>query len=198
MDRLLPWLRGTGWVYALLAIGLAVIAWRVSAGGDARPADEGVPIVAPEGGAEGPAVAGRAAGVTVHVAGSVRRPGVYELAGGRRVRDALRRAGGPAGRADLSAINLAAPLQDGQQVVIPRKGHATGPGTSDGSGGGPVSLSSAGVEDLERLDGIGPALAARIVEHRSKIGGFASVEQLDDVPGIGPARLESLREEVVP
>lgn len=198
MDRLLPWLRGSGWVYALLAIGLALIAWRVSAGGDTRPADEGVPVVASEDGIADADDAGAAPGVIVHVAGSVRRPGVYELGGRRRVRDALRRAGGPAGGADLSAINLAAPLQDGQQVVIPRKGSAATGQVADGSGNGPVSLSSAGVEDLERLDGIGPALAARIVEHRSRIGGFASIEQLDDVPGIGPARLESLREKVVP
>jgi competence protein ComEA len=119
---------------------------------------------------------------------------VYELGAGDRVRDAVRRAGGPGRRADLGALNLAAQLQDGQQVVVPAKGAAG----SDARTAGPLSLSSATADDLEELDGIGPALAARIVDHRDALGGFASVDQLDEVPGIGPARLEALRDEVVP
>jgi competence protein ComEA len=194
MDRLLPWLRSTGWVYALLAIGLAALAWRV---GDPRPEPAGA---GGERGAATPAApaaeggAGGGPGPVVHVAGAVARPGVYELSSGDRVRDAVRRAGGPRRGADLGALNLAAQLQDGQQVVVP----ARGAGRAGEDTAGPVSLSSASAEDLEELDGIGPALAERIVEHRDALGGFASIEQLDEVPGIGPARLEALRDEVVP
>lgn len=194
MERLLPWLRRTGWVYLLVGLALAGIAWQASSGG--RGSDgAGTQVevgssTAP--GRDGSApVSGRDA--LVHVAGAVRRPGVYELAADARVRDAVRRAGGPTARARLSALNLAAPIQDGQQVVVPGRD----PG-GPGPGEGPLSLSSASAEQLEDLDGIGPALAARIVEHRGRLGGFASVEQLDEVPGIGPARLEALREEVVP
>jgi competence protein ComEA len=192
MDRLLPWLRSTGWVYALLAIGVAALAWRV---GDPR----GEPAGAQAGGAVATAPGpdrGAAAGPgpVVHVAGAVRKPGVYELGAGDRVRDALREAGGPVRGADLGRLNLAAPLQDGQQVVVPAEG-ASGSGAE---AAGPLSLSSASADDLEELDGIGPALAERIVAHRDALGGFASVDQLDEVPGIGPARLEALREEVVP
>ena len=140
----------------------------------------------------------------VHVAGEVRRPGVYRVGAGARAIEAIRRAGGPTRRADLSALNLAAPLQDGQQVLIPPRaprggGGASGAAAAGAAGAaGPISLSSATEEDLDRLDGIGPTLAARIVEWRRAHGGFASVEQLLDVPGIGPARLEAVRAQVTP
>ena len=104
----------------------------------------------------------------------------------------------------MSGLNLAATLQDGQQVVVPARAPAGGAaaGAGEGAGGagtsGPISLSSATAEQLDALDGIGPTLAGRIVEWRSAHGGFASVEQLLEVPGIGPTRLESLRSHVVP
>jgi competence protein ComEA len=195
VDRLLPWLRRSGWAYVAAAVALALVAWRIGPGagsGGGQPAAR-----APAGDA---AVAVReppAARALVHVAGQVRRPGVYSVAAGARVVDALRRAGGPTRRADLAALNLAAPVQDGQQVLIP----ARGPRGADASGaadGGPVSLSSADEEELDGLDGIGPTLAGRIVEWRRAHGGFASVDQLLEVPGIGPARLEALRPHVVP
>lgn len=196
MDRLLPWLRRSGWAYVIAAVALALAAWRLGAGGGggqpARVSAE--PVAAPV--ERGPA----AARALVHVAGEVRRPGVYRVPEGARVLDAVERAGGPTADADLAALNLAAPLQDGQQVVVPARapsGAAAAPADAAGPSG-PVSLSSASAEDLEGLDGIGPAIAARIVEWRAAHGGFASVDQLAEVPGIGPGRLETLRAQVVP
>lgn len=198
MDRLLPWLRRSGWAYVLAAVALALVAWRLGAGGGGgQPDPGGATATAPVAVAAPPT-----ARALVHVAGEVRRPGVYRVAAGARAIQAIRRAGGPTPRADLSALNLAAPVQDGQQVLIPRRAPAgvtaaAGPGAT-ASTGGTISLSSATAQDLEALDGIGPTLAARIVEWRTTNGGFASVDQLLDVPGIGPARLEALRARVTP
>jgi competence protein ComEA len=197
MERLLPWLRRSGWAYVLAAVALALVAWRLGpgSGGGGQPSREAGASTAAA------VVEAPAPRALVHVAGEVRRPGVHRVAAGARAIEAIRRAGGPTGRADLSALNLAAPVQDGQQVLIPaRAPRAGGGGVGEGgaAGAGPVSLSSATEEDLERLDGIGPTIAARIVEWRRAHGGFASIDQLLDVPGIGPARLEALRAQVTP
>jgi competence protein ComEA len=200
MDRLLPWLRRSGWAYVLAAVALALVAWRLgpgSGGGGGQPERPAGAATTPSAVVEAPA-----ARALVHVAGEVRRPGVYRVGPGARAIEAIRRAGGPTRRADLSGLNLAAPLQDGQQVLIPSRaaGGARGAASGGGADGssGPISLSSATAEDLETLDGIGPTLAARIVEWRRTHGGFASVDQLLDVPGIGPARLDAIRSRVTP
>ncbi|HET9242892.1 MAG TPA: ComEA family DNA-binding protein [Gaiella sp.] len=135
--------------------------------------------------------------LTVHVVGAVRRAGLFRLREGARVADALARAGGPTRRADLAAVNLAAPLVDGQQVVVPRRGAA---GATAGApvAGSKVSLAVATVEQLDELPGIGPVTAQKIVDWRSTHGPFRSVEDLDAVPGIGPARIEQLRDLVTP
>jgi len=142
--------------------------------------------------------------LTVHVAGAVRRPGVYRLAGGSRVHQAVDRAGGPTPRADTTQINLAAKVEDGRQVLVPEQvaastppGPATGSGATPASGAQtPVNLNTATVEQLDSLDGIGPATAQQIVEFRDANDGFGSVEELGDVPGIGDKRLATLREQV--
>jgi competence protein ComEA len=141
--------------------------------------------------------------LVVHVVGRVRRPGLYRLREGARIADAVRRAGGARRGADLAALNLAAPLVDGVQVLVPARAGtgvaspaATG-STSDASVG-PVSLSSATVDELDELPGIGPITAEKIVDYRLEHGPFGSVDDLDAVPGIGPARLEQLRELVTP
>jgi competence protein ComEA len=145
-------------------------------------------------------------GLYVHVAGAVRRPGLYRLSGSARVGAALERAGGPLRRADLSAVNLAAAVEDGQQIKVPRVGErpavaapadAAG-GAAAAAGGAKLSLASATVEQLDQLDGIGPTLAKRIVQFREEKGGFRSVEQLRDVEGIGEKRFAALREAVGP
>jgi len=199
MDLLLPWLRRTGWAYVAVAVALALISWRLLADGDRV---QGTP---PDGASvrtvgTGATASPPAARLVVHVTGAVRRPGVYALPEGARVQRAVARAGGPTRVADLGALNLAAQVQDGQQVVVPVRARpgAAAPAGATGTPGAPVSLSRASAEELDGLDGIGPTLAARIVAWRQANGGFASVDQLLEVEGIGPTRLESLRTQVVP
>jgi competence protein ComEA len=140
--------------------------------------------------------------LVVHVVGEVRRPGLYRLPDGARIADAVRRAGGAGRKADLAALNLAAPLVDGVQVLVPERNAAVAPAPA-GSGGAtaptaPVSLSSASVEELDVLPGVGPITAQKIVDYRTEHGPFGSVDDLDAVPGIGPTRIEQLRELVTP
>ena len=139
--------------------------------------------------------------LVVHVAGAVRHPGVYRLRAGARVADAVRRAGGARRRADLGAVNLAAELQDGRQVLVPLRARGGGAAATAAAGGGTVpgvalDLNTATAEQLDELDGIGPATAQQIIDYREAHGGFGSVEELDQVPGIGETRLAALREKV--
>ena len=154
--------------------------------------------------------------VTVHVAGAVRRPGLYRLPAGARVDDALRRAGGAARRADLTAVNLAAKLEDGRQILVPRLAPPTRPAAMGSPGGvprpgtaggaavasastagaeapaAPINLNTATLEQLDTLDGVGPGIARRILDYREQHGGFRRVEELGEVPGIGDKRLATL------
>ena len=136
----------------------------------------------------------------VHVAGHVTRPGVYTLPLAARVVDALDIAGGPAPFADLDSVNLAAPVEDGQQVYVPAYGEA--PHTTVGAPGGPgvgttvsfrpVNVNTATVEQLDALPGIGPATAKAIIDYRTENGPFTSVQSLESVPGIGSAKVSAL------
>jgi competence protein ComEA len=139
------------------------------------------------------------AALVVHVVGAVHRPGLYRLREGSRIADAVRRAGGATKRADLSLVNLAAPVADGVQVVVPRRmtGAAAAPGTAQAPAG-PVHLNTATLEQLDELPGVGPSTAQKILDFRQEHGAFTSVDELDAVPGIGPARLEQLRELTAP
>lgn len=136
--------------------------------------------------------------VVVHVAGAVRRPGVFELASDERVLDAIEAAGGPLDDADLNQLNLAAPLSDGVQIRVPFEGEIL-PASNPTSGGGigPVDLNRAGVSELEALPGVGPATAAAITSWRDDNGPFRSVDDLLSVPGIGPAKLAAIADLVV-
>ncbi len=139
--------------------------------------------------------------VVVDVVGAVRRPGLYRLAHGSRIADAVTRAGGATSKADLAQVNLAAPLADGEQVVVPKRllgGAAGASATSPGASGGPVQLSTATLEQLDSLPGVGPVTAQKILDYRQKHGAFQSVDELDAVPGIGPKRLDQLHDLVVP
>ena len=140
--------------------------------------------------------------LVVHVVGAVRRPGLYRLADGARIADAVRRAGGATRRADLSLVNLAAPVADGSQVVVPRRAPPAASGSDQGGDAaapaGPIHLNTATVEQLDELPGVGPVTAQKIVDYREQHGAFSSVDDLDAIPGIGPARLEQLRELVAP
>jgi competence protein ComEA len=165
------------------------------------------------GASEGPVRAGRltqavpgassvAPKLVVHVVGAIHRPGLYRLGEGARVADALERAGGALARADLAAVNLAAPLADGQQVIVPQRAPPGTAGVVPGApatpAGGRVSLATATIEQLDTLPGIGPVTAQKIVDWRTTHGPFRSVDDLDQIPGIGPARVEQLRDLVTP
>jgi competence protein ComEA len=144
-------------------------------------------------------LSGEAGDLVVDVTGAVARPGVYRLPAGSRVNDALQRAGGATSRAQLEAVNLAARLADGQQVVVPERGPA-GATASSGTGAeeGPISLGTATVEQLDTIDGIGPVTAEDIVRFREEHGGLSSVDQLDQISGIGPATMGALRDRLQP
>ncbi|MBE0466945.1 MAG: ComEA family DNA-binding protein [Candidatus Desulforudis sp.] len=135
--------------------------------------------------------------IKVHVAGEVGAPGVYLVVQGARVQDVVELAR-PLASADLHAMNLAAPLQDGQRVVVPRtvspdQDSETAAGVS-GRADPRININTADRAELERLPGIGPALADRIIKYREQNGHFMSVEDLVKVSGIGEQRLEGLRD----
>jgi competence protein ComEA len=205
---------------AVLAVGLAVAVagvltlwWVLSA----RPRDVAVhgsgasitPVASMSSAAGGPASAAApspspsgsaGARVVVDVAGKVRRPGVYRLPSGARVIDALKVAGGALPGVSTTALNLAAPLRDGQQVVVgvPVPASAASvPGGADVSAGsadqGPVDLNTATLEQLQSLPGVGPVLAQHIMDWRTQHGRFASIDQLNEVSGIGTVKFAALR-----
>jgi competence protein ComEA len=189
----------------LLAAAVALVLLLLAAhlllpAGTTTPAAPPPPSPGPGAGATG----APHARVVVDVVGAVRRPGLYRLEQGSRIADAVARAGGATPRAVLAQVNLAAPLADGEQVVVPKRGAPTAgvPGATGSPAGagttGPIQLSTATLEQLDSLPGVGPATAQKILDYRAKHGAFSSVEELDAVPGIGPKRLDQLRELVVP
>jgi competence protein ComEA len=179
-------------VAAAVLLAVLALAGRMLASAGAPSVQPVAPLV--------PEAAAATETLVVHVAGAVRRPGLYELKEGSRVSDAVARAGGATAKADTAAVNLAAPLADGIQVLIPsRVAGAAGAGAGGAGGVAPrVSLSSATIADLDALPGIGPVTAQKIVDYRTQHGGFGSVDDLDAIPGIGPARIEQLRDLVAP
>ena len=192
----------------VLVVGARFVVRAGSAAGPGAPPIIGSAEASADGGAA-PVVASK---LVVYVVGAVRRPGVYRLREGTRIEDAVLRAGGTTARADLIGVNLAAPLVDGEQVLVPARLPAavaaaegapvSGGGAVPAGGGaipvGPVQLSVATIEQLDTLPGIGPVTAQKIVDYRTAHGAFRSVDALDDVPGIGPSRVEQLRGLVVP
>jgi len=177
-----------GFVALLLFLGSKLLARPQPSAGLAPP------VAPPTETAAAPAV------VVVDVVGAVRRAGLYRLQQGARIADAVARAGGATAKADLALINLAAPLADGEQVVVPKRGAAASSAAPSAgvASSGPVHLSTATLEQLDSLPGIGPVTAQKILDYRQKHGPFTSVDELDAVPGIGPARLEQLKDLVAP
>ena len=223
----------------LVAVVLVVLLGGRALRADAGPAAPGAvppggftaqaePGTARGGGASGASGATGAGGLEVttgserllvHVAGAVRRPGVYELPGGARISDALSKAGGGRAGADLDVINLAAKVTDGQQVLVARRGRSGSSGAATGaaaaagsaaaapgaaaagpggaSGAATVNVNQADATQLEVLNGVGPAIAAKIVDWRTQNGPFKTVDDLAQVSGLGPKKLEAMRAQVV-
>jgi competence protein ComEA len=180
---------------AILALVLLVVAWRHTAAGTPAPLRV-APVTAAR---TSPATAARL--LVVDVVGAVRRPGLVRLAEGSRVADAIAHAGGLGRGAERAGVNFAAPVSDGQQVVVPQRGAAVAAGAGGGAASastGPVSLSSATAEQLDALPGVGPVTAEKIVAYRQQHGAFRSVDELDAISGIGPSRIADLRGLVVP
>ena len=192
--------RSTALVVICALIAVLVVAGHRLAGAGAASAPEVVAPLEP--------VATTAASqprLVVHVVGAVRRPGLYRLRDGSRVADAVSRAGGARRNGNLAGLNLAAPLVDGTQVLVPAQAPAVVSGSTTGDGTGSpavpaqkVSLSTATAEQLDELPGVGPVTAQKILDYRAEHGSFRSVDDLDAVPGIGPTRIEQLRDLVTP
>ena len=175
---------------ALAVLVLVVVLWR-HMGHRAPAAAPPVPWVA----REAPPAEKQ---LLVDVVGAVGRPGLYRLAQGARVADAVRLAGGLTRKADPLGVNLAAPVADGEQVVVAARGAGGVAAAGGGSQAAPVSLSSATAEQLDALPGVGPVTAQKIVAYRQQHGPFRSVDELDAIAGIGPARIQDLQGLVVP
>jgi len=186
-------------VYGAIAVALLLVGARAIRAEDGAEQSFAAGSAAASSSGDGFSLSGQASDLVVDVAGAVQRPGVYRLPAGSRVEDAVKRAGGATAEAELEALNRAARLADGQQVVVPERG--PGGVAVVGTGGeedGPISLGTATVEQLDTIDGIGPVTAEDIVDFRDLHGGLASVDQLDQVSGIGPATMESLRARLQP
>jgi competence protein ComEA len=191
--------RQTAILLVVSLIVLALVGKRLAAAGTARaPAAQAVSL------SQGRSVDSAAAAprLVVYVVGAVRHAGLVRLSEGARVADALERAGGPSRHADLTLVNLAAPVADGQQIVVPTRivAGAAGAGAAGGAVGASakVSLASATLEQLDALPGIGPVTAQKILDWRQTHGPLRSADDLDAIPGIGPARVEQLRDLVTP
>ncbi len=188
--------RQTALLLVACVVVLGLVGKRLAAAGTAQaPAAQAISLTE-----DRPVGAGASAPrLVVYVVGAVRRAGLVRLTEGARVADALDRAGGPTRRADLTAVNLAAPVADGQQIVVPlRVTGASGVGGAATSAPARVSLASATLEQLDELPGIGPVTAQKILDWRQTHGPLRSVDDLDAIPGIGPARVEQLRDLVTP
>ena len=217
----------------VLSIGLAWGAWSVFRARpetlpDARPPTtltSGAPVTQPcaggrpcpstgaqpsgvqpsPGGQPSPGTPGQAAGtVIVHVAGKVRRPGLVRAPTGSRVADVLTLAGGPLPGVDLTTLNLARQVTDGEQILVgqpaPPGSASTAPGTtsnpSTAPANTPVNLNTATLDQLDALPGVGPVLAQRILDYRTQNGPFTTIDQLQEVTGVGPKKFDSLKPHV--
>jgi competence protein ComEA len=182
-------------VYLAAALAIALIGARYL-----KEADH----AAPQRSAPGPArleIDRSESRVYVHVTGAVRRPGVYRLPSWARLDLAIMRAGGATRAADLVGVNLAAKVADGQQVMVPRRAAQGGAATAVGAEGTddsstPISLNTATADQLDELEGVGPATAQKILDWRKQHGGFTSIDDLKQISGIGPKRFESLKDRV--
>jgi competence protein ComEA len=182
---------------AVLLVLVAVLVVRHLGGGGAGAAATAFAPVAPA----HPAKPAAAKLLVVDVAGAVRRPGLYRLPSGSRIQNAIVAAGGTTRKAQLDAVNLAAPLADGEQVLVPGSAAAAAgsdPSASGPSPSAPLDLNTATAEQLDALPGVGPVTAQKIIAYRQAHGPFHAVDELQGVPGIGPAKMAQLKGLVIP
>ena len=196
MDLRLPALSRRQLFAAAVAVAVLLVLLVRHVGGGGRTA---APVVAP---LRAPARPAAAKLLVVDVAGAVRRPGLYRLQSGSRIDAAIAAAGGATSKAQLDAVNLAAPVADGEQVVVPGRGAAGVAASSAPAAGSspsaPLDLNTATAEQLDALPGIGPVTAQKILDYRQAHGPFHAVAELEGVPGIGPGRLAQLKGLVIP
>jgi competence protein ComEA len=198
-------------VYGAVAVTLLLVGARwirssdrsgTAAGGVGYPSTQGSASSASGSPDDSFSLEGEGGDVVVDVTGAVANPGVYRMPAGSRVNDAVQRAGGATGKANVEGINLAARLSDGQQIVVPEKVAGSSPAADAAAGAAsseaPIGLGTATLEQLDTIEGIGPVTAQKILEFRDQHGGIASLEQLDQIDGIGPATMEALRARLQP
>jgi competence protein ComEA len=181
---------GAGIVLVLVAAGIAVLVSAFAPQGVTATAAQPrvVRTTAPK--------ANDAPTAIVHVVGQVKNPGLYELPAGDRILDAVAAAGGFTAVADQADLNLAQVIEDGQQIVVAQRGVAPVAASASAAAGGTVDLNTADAAALETLDGIGPALAQRILAYRAAHGGFRTVNDLQNVTGIGPKKFAAIKANV--
>ena len=171
------WIIALTVVVSLLAVGVLLLV-------SSQPRGEGIQLLPPP----------TPQPLVVHVSGAVQKPGLYQLAPGSRVQDAIVAAGGLLPDGDEAMLNLAAFLKDGQRVLVPTYGQAQATAASSSTQAGPVDINSASLEALDSLPGIGPVLAQRIIDYRTVNGPFASVEDLQQVEGVGAETFQKLKD----
>jgi competence protein ComEA len=192
----------------VVAVGVRYLVLPRDAGPSGAEAVVLAPVASPAAGPSGEpggAAASPAPDVVVYVCGAVRSPGVVRLPDGARVTDALQVAGGPTAKAELAAVNLAAPVTDGQQIVVPERGAVAAAPVASAAGGGAASaalpaglinINTASLEELDALDGVGPSTAQKIIDYRNANGGFKTIDEIKEVPGIGDAKFAAMQDSI--